>query len=328
MQKRNENQLVSSRSVGMRDISALSAPISRISSCPQGRDDEGRSGFTLIELLVVILIIGVLAAIAVPQYQKAMLKSRFSSLMPTTQATRDSNEIHYLNQGHYASQLSDLEITTPNNAKMNLSLSKGLKYAYVIATRNDIKNNLIMYQQHSENFPGETHCESLEGNEQARWLCEDSLKGTRIQGSITSGYNTYILKGAGNGLLFTKLDELKTLALQIGEKYEQFYATRGYYPSSLSQIGMECPQEVQCLYNGWGHIRVVFQYPMYQGFVQIGYYGKHYASSSPWNLAQGKAVCIANNQMTRTEGDSSCGALGGTHIGAPPGWGNVYELKE
>lgn len=157
-------------------------------------------GFTLIEVLVVVLIIAVLAAVAVPQYQKAVLKSRFSSLMPTTKSVRDGNEVYYMAHGRYATDTNQLDVTSTDNESMTLELSNEVDFAYTLATRKDMKNNLIMYQKHSEQFPGEIHCEALQTDKQANWLCQTGMHGNKISGSITEGYNTYVIEGAGQGL--------------------------------------------------------------------------------------------------------------------------------
>ena len=66
--------------------------------------------FTLIELLVVVLIIGILAAIAVPQYQKAVLKSRFSTLKFKTKAIAEAVNSYRLATGSLPKSIKDLDI--------------------------------------------------------------------------------------------------------------------------------------------------------------------------------------------------------------------------
>lgn len=66
-------------------------------------------GFTLIELLVVVLIIGILAAVAVPQYQKAVVKSRAAGLLPWAKKVYDAQQLYFLQNGQFASSFDDLE---------------------------------------------------------------------------------------------------------------------------------------------------------------------------------------------------------------------------
>ena len=70
-------------------------------------------GFTLIELLVVVLIIGILAAVALPQYQKAVLKSRFATVKATVRALSDAQKTYFMANGEFAPRLDELDIQVP-----------------------------------------------------------------------------------------------------------------------------------------------------------------------------------------------------------------------
>lgn len=70
-------------------------------------------GFTLIELLVVVLIIGILAGVALPQYEKAVAKSRYTQLITAGKTLKDAMEIYYMANGDYPELWNQLDVEYP-----------------------------------------------------------------------------------------------------------------------------------------------------------------------------------------------------------------------
>ena len=78
---------------------------------------KNQQAFTLIELLVVVLIIGILAAVALPRYQVAVGKTRAMRLMSLMRAIQNAQQEYYLANGIYADDFDALSIEMPAGAQ-------------------------------------------------------------------------------------------------------------------------------------------------------------------------------------------------------------------
>ena len=80
-----------------------------------------KRAFTLIELLVVVLIIGILSAIALPQYQKAVMKTRYATLKNLTRSLADAQQLYHLANDQYATTFEQLAFEVPGITSTSLN---------------------------------------------------------------------------------------------------------------------------------------------------------------------------------------------------------------
>lgn len=129
-------------------------------------------GFTLIEMLVVVLIIGILASVAYPQYRTAVAKSRLAQLIVVGKTIRDAEERFYMANGKYTTNFDELDVTMPEGGvregTSKITYPNGDIFYLAFATQKKYENVRMFntqrmshgYQLHfaQSYFPGKQYC--------------------------------------------------------------------------------------------------------------------------------------------------------------------------
>ncbi len=141
---------------------------------------EKNAGFTLIELLVVVLIIGILAAVALPQYTRSVDKAELARVRIMIADLLKAEQLFYLANRSYTNNMDDLDLQWPgfeqnfvwDDKKFYENATSGYTIGIGTTTGINVKVKSMKNLTFAESYEGVRSCSNETAYPNGEWLCK------------------------------------------------------------------------------------------------------------------------------------------------------------